>query len=218
MRAVKDHPRSRGVYVGICDVWKYSVGSSPLARGLLQHLLSGQVNPRIIPARAGFTSSSPWSPPLGQDHPRSRGVYENSIVSGLGGAGSSPLARGLPVEHREHDGAGRIIPARAGFTRSSSGRPRRLRDHPRSRGVYPSLLITTPHVEGSSPLARGLLVVLGRAVLKAGIIPARAGFTAYAELFKVLGTDHPRSRGVYQPVEDAGPRAPGSSPLARGLP
>ena len=30
-----------------------------------------------------------------------------------------------------------------------------------------------------------------------GIIPARAGFTAYREGFGVMGRDHPRSRGVY---------------------
>ena len=52
-------------------------------------------------------------------------------------------------------------------------------------------------VEGSSPLARGLRVLVVTPVVWRGIIPARAGFTTRLQ---------------------AGPRSPcGSSPLARGL-
>ena len=51
-----------------------------------------------------------------------------------------------------------------------------------------------------------------------GIIPARAGFTGdFAPPMERVG-DHPRSRGVYPPTRWACGRAPGSSPLARGLP
>ena len=51
---------------------------------------------------------------------------------------------------------------------------------------------------GSSPLARGLLVGLRDAVLKVGIIPARAGFTPPNWRRIMLRGDHPRSRGVYR--------------------
>ena len=50
------------------------------------------------------------------------------------------------------------------------------------------------------------------------IIPARAGFTRAGMTRGPAGADHPRSRGVYSGRELMHPAAPGSSPLARGLP
>ena len=72
---LSDHPRSRGVYRNAEIFFRESSGSSPLARGLLQNLIHGRVNRRIIPARAGFTVL-----PIP--------VQYSSV-------GSSPLARGL---------------------------------------------------------------------------------------------------------------------------
>ena len=70
---------------------------------------------------------------------------------------------------------------------------------------------------GSSPLARGLPVSRRTVMGRAGIIPARAGFTDDASLTGGRLSDHPRSRGVYVscPAGESHPR--GSSPLARGL-
>ncbi len=53
---VRDHPRSRGVYVSAAKRQPGRVGSSPLARGLLTWAISSAVTMGIIPARAGFTS------------------------------------------------------------------------------------------------------------------------------------------------------------------
>ena len=50
-------------------------------------------------------------------------------------------------------------------------------DHPRSRGVYHRLNLTTQAVQGSSPLARGLQQTQYDLAKRARIIPARAGFT-----------------------------------------
>ena len=50
--------------------------------------------------------------------------------------GSSPLARGLPLEDKEKMISDRIIPARAGFTPGVVLSDISNRDHPRSRGVY----------------------------------------------------------------------------------
>ena len=50
-----------------------------------------------------------------------------------------------------------------------------------------------------------------------GIIPARAGFTLGEEAYRRAGSDHPRSRGVYDAVTVYGDYLTGSSPLARGL-
>ena len=90
-------------------------------------------------------------------------------------------------------------------------------DHPRSRGVYMTVSPTRSTHGGSSPLARGLRVAVDDQGPRAGIIPARAGFTSGPALPVVGAADHPRSRGVYEVVYGLGEPVRGSSPLARGL-
>ena len=111
-----DHPRSRGVYVkGLTDQMS-AEGSSPLARGLPRKENIMRCCARIIPARAGFTSTTRRPSSRGSDHPRSRGVYPDRRFVGRVGEGSSPLARGLPHPVLLPVLVVRIIPARAGFT------------------------------------------------------------------------------------------------------
>ena len=172
-----DHPRSRGVYLVAFRFGWDEAGSSPLARGLLDHhrVLTAQVG--IIPARAGFT----------RDRAHAHGPA----------LGSSPLARGLLNRLlREGDYLG-IIPARAGFTAGPSRREWSPSDHPRSRGVYAAPFYPAAYFVGSSPLARGLHLEEMRKRPIIGIIPARAGFTAALSRSVVPAPDHPRSRGVY---------------------
>ena len=91
-----DHPRSRGVYADHVRSLLTTMGSSPLARGLLG----------VVADKAA----------LAADHPRSRGVYRGGTRAARPALGSSPLARGLlPLNQNAGTGAG-IIPARAGFT------------------------------------------------------------------------------------------------------
>ena len=172
-----DHPRSRGVYVGVHGPPVLLPGSSPLARGLPAAAPRASSQIRIIPARAGFTP--PWRPARRWwwDHPRSRGVYRSARFGETVGAGSSPLARGLRGDGA-HRARGRgIIPARAGFTRPGRAPGDSHRDHPRSRGVY--------------------RLRLGGTGGHDRIIPARAGFTSPRRPRSPRGRDHPRSRGVY---------------------
>ena len=131
-----DHPRSRGVYDRTLQCMFPHLGSSPLARGLLNYGLNSGPNTGIIPARAGFTSRPARRACLRRDHPRSRGVYSKMVEQANADAGSSPLARGLPAPHRSATPRSGIIPARAGFTRFSRSTSSAMRDHPRSRGVY----------------------------------------------------------------------------------
>ena len=172
-------------------------GSSPLARGLPGRIrVQGQA-PRIIPARAGFTTMSfdTDKPPIG----------------------SSPLARGLQP-HLAGDQAGlRIIPARAGFTATSTPCLGSTGDHPRSRGVYTPARLSETVNSGSSPLARGLLSLRRRILGRGRIIPARAGFTWLRRGPPIGSPDHPRSRGVYALATLKESGVEGSSPLARGL-
>ena len=194
-----------------------SPGSSPLARGLLESAESTEDDIRIIPARAGFTEASHGVGAPTADHPRSRGVYQESCAPSRTGGGSSPLARGLPAALTDQEITLRIIPARAGFTRPRPGAPSRRRDHPRSRGVYVPEHYLNLKCSGSSPLARGLPARnLGRRAV-GGIIPARAGFTGDHLHARQSGPDHPRSRGVYAAPHRSSPTSLGSSPLARGL-
>ena len=110
-----------------------------------------------------------------------------------------------------------IIPARAGFTRRPSRTRAARRDHPRSRGVYPSSCSHSLLACGSSPLARGLPRQRLPPHSHRGIIPARAGFTRRTHPWTTDRADHPRSRGVYIIVAASEGGAWGSSPLARGL-
>ena len=178
----------------------------------------------IIPARAGFTPPAPTPARRSRDHPRSRGVYPRIPCHRLGGpdhprsrgvywstpssssatGGSSPLARGLLGAVIGVEILVRIIPARAGFTRSSSSPRVPATDHPRSRGVYSIRLQASSMNIGSSPLARGLLGELRDNVPVVGIIPARAGFTRPRLHRPQRGRDHPRSRGVYGPPPNMG--------------
>ena len=152
-------------------------GSSPLARGL----------PKLCDAVIQVDG----------DHPRSRGVYCEGYGGRGGPVGSSPLARGLLYGILSISGVMRIIPARAGFTVHRNHKRSSLRDHPRSRGVYAPSFHGSWYMLGSSPLARGLLYNTLSIIAGAGIIPARAGFTAIVRLPPTEFWDHPRSRGVY---------------------
>ena len=110
-----------------------------------------------------------------------------------------------------------IIPARAGFTGLRPRPQPQGRDHPRSRGVYPVGAAYSIDNHGSSPLARGLRLYAPHTRDRAGIIPARAGFTARTHARQRREQDHPRSRGVYHECEGLFVGDSGSSPLARGL-
>ena len=90
-------------------------------------------------------------------------------------------------------------------------------DHPRSRGVYKLREYEHTGSYGSSPLARGLVVLTLTLLSVWGIIPARAGFTPGTKKENESMTDHPRSRGVYHLARCPSGHLVGSSPLARGL-
>ena len=155
-RSHPDHPRSRGVYLRQLIAARELPGSSPLARGLLDGDISGAINTRIIPARAGFTNVCSLQVARCSDHPRSRGVYLRTQFRHGRMRGSSPLARGLRRSVASIVREARIIPARAGFTRWNVYDGGDAEDHPRSRGVYVSSTYRSQPIRGSSPLARGL--------------------------------------------------------------
>ena len=115
------------------------------------------------------------------------------------------------------DSGTKIAPATALHHTTGHYPPGRSRDHPRSRGVYVSAAAVEEVAAGSSPLARGLLLVSVSWRPACRIIPARAGFTRPPRDGSALRPDHPRSRGVYQRVLWRRSCDLGSSPLAQGL-
>ena len=171
------HPRSRGENVGISLPEVVDWGSSPLTRGKhpSQQPLTG---PRgLIPAHAGKTFPGPSGGCELGAHPRSRG--ENTPVGTPAPLvqGSSPLTRGKLRLLRAPAAAKGLIPAHAGKTYPEAVAEADPGAHPRSRGENPTLLITTPHVQGSSPLTRGKPAPVALAFFIAGLIPAHAGKT-----------------------------------------
>ena len=155
--------------------------------------------------------SSTW------DHPRSRGEYSCIVSIACKRLGSSPLSRGIPCSGVRTGLGGRIIPALAGNTHG----PCRMRpgcpDHPRSRGEYRQVGYEPTLPGGSSPLSRGIRLVMGESSRNYGIIPALAGNTARKGLTEYLRGDHPRSRGEYYITYAPPPYRSGSSPLSRGI-
>ena len=193
-------------------------GSSPLARGTRERFGAPQIVGRLIPARAGNTSLRRPFCQRRPAHPRSRGEHTKILSSCTPTTGSSPLARGTLSSRMAELVAVRLIPARAGNTRSISTPHLRPSAHPRSRGEHiawsPAMMLS----DGSSPLARGTPPSIYVTCLGDRLIPARAGNTISAERDTFMRSAHPRSRGEHPYTPDLPYSLSGSSPLARGTP
>ena len=88
------HPRSRGENRSPKMTINNALGSSPLTRGKLLHVMGVKHMPRLIPAHAGKTVHLLlWTARSGA-HPRSRGENDSLSVLVKRDAGSSPLTRG----------------------------------------------------------------------------------------------------------------------------
>ena len=110
----------------------------------------------------------------------------------------------------------RIIPARAGPTRSTGKTPWVSSDHPRSCGANERKYQSAHISSGSSPLVRGQLGFERGLPAFGRIIPARAGPTT-VDLLDARGkADHPRSCGANRHDQIVGILHGGSSPLVRG--
>ena len=212
-----DHPRACGVYLAEQDMAEAVWGSSPRVRGL--HGRRGRVgeHPRIIPARAGFTTSHAGPCRRQRDHPRACGVYvvDEDCLTLTGG--SSPRVRGLPTMDPGRVRTARIIPARAGFTVYLSYWVCCWWDHPRACGVYVGGDALFGLGAGSSPRVRGLPHQDDDLLVLHGIIPARAGFTPSPTRSLSRARDHPRACGVYLAPPGLSSGDQGSSPRVRGL-
>ena len=112
----------------------------------------------------------------------------------------------------------RLIPARAGRTRTARRCPRRARAHPRSRGADSRSAPLFFRIAGSSPLARGGHRCCCPGSVRRRLIPARAGRTRCRPPRRASWRAHPRSRGADPAYGHTMDDRAGSSPLARGGP
>ena len=210
------HPRSRGEHVVQQRRADNAVGSSLLARGTQLSLHQHCIHVGLIPARAGNTLWRNCWAPARAAHPRSRREHTKDPVVGVQAPGSSPIARGAREIQIHMQRLVRLIPARAGSTKSTNSGFTRTPAHPRSRGEhYVGSYGSTP-VFGSSPLARGTRVVRVCCADLLGLIPTRAGNTADSPPANPSSPAHPRSRGEHPVICQLGSGRYGSSPLARG--
>ena len=191
-------------------------GSSPQARGTRLRDALCVRRKGLIPAGAGNTVSVGCLLRAVRAHPRRRGEHFSSACFARMSAGSSPQARGTRCSELERALSDGLIPAGAGNTITLVGTVRRWWAHPRRRGEHCTAYTKALAPTGSSPQARGTLVVHLRSLLGVGLIPAGAGNTPGDVI--VLGFDgaHPRRRGEHCELRPFPKPGLGSSPQARG--
>ena len=171
-------------------------------RGKHGVVLELQVAGRIIPARAGQTGNSTKAPILGPDHPRACGANPVQLTWNCPGTGSSPRVRGKLKGVFAGAGTLRIIPARAGQTRSMSPHSSPYPDHPRACGANENAASVAVAESGSSPRVRGKRRCPRVTSPVNRIIPARAGQTGGGAHRVGRGADHPRACGANTCVHD----------------
>ncbi|SUE26804.1 Domain of uncharacterised function (DUF2825) [Nocardia farcinica] len=180
--------------------------------------LTGDYLRGLIPARAGSTSTATRHCSAGRAHPRTRGEHDSPGRAGVQARGSSPHARGARVLLGAPPFGAGLIPARAGSTLVYSRPSRRIRAHPRTRGEHDTRGPPGRRDRGSSPHARGARDLDRREEFAHGLIPARAGSTAWPPAGRWCPRAHPRTRGEHCWASMCLRRYSGSSPHARGAP
>ena len=190
------HPRRRGEHMIADDVQDGLRGSSPQARGTPIFRKLNLISSRFIPAGAGNTPRRDIEPPIKPVHPRRRGEH---------------LLRRTDISESP-----RFIPAGAGNTDLVAPQIVEGSVHPRRRGEHVGGQGIDSVVVGSSPQARGTLLMPFLLPQRLRFIPAGAGNTLTDGDISKVRTVHPRRRGEHATEECADWLRVGSSPQARG--
>ena len=133
----------------------------------------------LIPARAGKTGGVCCGAQRDGAHPRACGENLPEYFATAGRVGSSPRVRGKRVGRQRIIWCLGLIPARAGKTRPRSASRSSTGAHPRACGENGDLLLELEQVGGSSPRVRGKHDGDAERGDGDGLIPARAGKTAW---------------------------------------
>ena len=171
------HPRACGENRRAKDGSDGPQGSSPRVRGKPWGSPTSRPPPRLIPARAGKTSTR-WSlDDIDTAHPRACGENLGGGDGDEGVRGSSPRVRGKHSRGGGADHFSRLIPARAGKTSSAPSHLSTGEAHPRVCGENAPTRAPWHTGRGSSPRVRGKHQQHARAKDHRGLIPACAGKT-----------------------------------------
>ena len=191
-------------------------GSSPRVRGKLLHRHRRPFERRLIPARAGKTSTAEPLAAHSSAHPRACG--ENPAFTAMLAmlAGSSPRVRGKHSRGGGADHFSRLIPARAGKTCGGARSRSPPGAHPRACGENDGGFVAPLVVEGSSPRVRGKRALVLDCDFEGRLIPARAGKTFVGCTSSPSGSAHPRACGENVALSVRRTARAGSSPRVRG--
>ncbi len=190
------HPRACGDHAAPDAPMTATLGSSPRVRGPRAERPQEVGDRRLIPARAGTTSSRAPAQGPGPAHPRACGDHLYAEGRGLSGAGSSPRVRG-PRQRAQRG------------SRAPAAHPRACGDHADEKhGTIPTI--------GSSPRVRGPLGPEHAAAGPERLIPARAGTTRPLERIASRTAAHPRACGDHGTLARVRRLPVGSSPRVRG--
>ena len=210
------HPRACGENRFNTDALLRDDGSSPRVRGKPARRDRRAPPDRLIPARAGKTSTSPTPRRSRSAHPRACGENLNLADPASFPLGSSPRVRGKLPPGARADTASRLIPARAGKTRSSAPSTPPCPAHPRACGENRESPCDWHGVRGSSPRVRGKLRPPTQGARAPGLIPARAGKTPCGPGGPRTWRAHPRACGENPRQPAVMTNKAGSSPRVRG--
>ena len=216
--AYADHPRACGANATTAINVSGAAGSSPRVRGKPLRKAGLVTNGRIIPARAGQTPRPRCRNMRATDHPRACGANGSSVRDSARRHGSSPRVRGKRVSCGICAGVLRIIPARAGQTRTGRCGSRTIPDHPRACGANVCGSWVRFATFGSSPRVRGKRAGPHDVAGQVRIIPARAGQTDSPWKTLRAESDHPRACGANLASASPVITVTGSSPRVRGKP
>ena len=192
------------------------IGSSPHARGTQRLDLRVKWYCWFIPACAGNAYTAMIIRHNGTVHPRMRGERRVVVKPHFQPPGSSPHARGTPASSPSSSRTYRFIPACAGNAATISAHSSGEAVHPRMRGERGYQVVTQFAGRGSSPHARGTLVMDQGACGCGRFIPACAGNALDDTQHHLLAAVHPRMRGERRSRSISPTCAFGSSPHARG--
>ena len=149
------HPRAGGENRALFQRGYSPLGSSPRGRGKHPFLAAILPPVRLIPARAGKTSTRQRVNCVTWAHPRAGG--ENALSPRRRGRtrASSPRGRGKRAAQRRLFRSSGLIPARAGKTPFRGAPWRGCAAHPRVGGENDPGGADAIHARGSSPRGRG---------------------------------------------------------------
>ena len=212
------HPRACGENAWLNSSAVISPGSSPRVRGKRRQDRARRCNLRLIPARAGKTLRGPSTALWHPAHPRACGENRHECGDGEDLLGSSPRVRGKRSSIQASCSSSRLIPARAGKTKTSPQPGPGGTAHPRACGENRRSCTRRPPEPGSSPRVRGKQRWRFRQCQHSRLIPARAGKMAAAAACSPARSAHPRACGENFSSPNVVVFGDGSSPRVRGKP